>query len=101
MFERSVFNEDHPAGKDRLKVPGRDHARNHGPFGHRGREIIRLPDFIRNYAATTPDRRALHFERRDFTWAQFNDRCHRMAQALVNLGVKPGGRVAFRGQNSH
>ena len=63
--------------------------------------MIQFPDFIRKYAATTPDRRALHFEGRDFTWAQFNDRCHRMAQALLNLGVGPGGRVAFLGQNSH
>lgn len=63
--------------------------------------MIQFPDLIRKYAAATPDRKALHFEGRDYSWAQFNDRVHRMAQALIGLGVGVGDRVAYLGQNSH
>lgn len=63
--------------------------------------MIRIPDLLRKYAASAPDRRALHFEGRDFTWAQTNDRVHRMASVLHGFGVGPGDRVAFLGWNSH
>lgn len=63
--------------------------------------MIRFPDYIRKHAFQRPQARALHFEGRDFTWDQFCDRLHRMAQALHDLGVAPGDRVAFLGHNSH
>ena len=63
--------------------------------------MIRIPDLLRKYAAASPDRRALHFEGRDFTWSQTNDRVHRMASVLHGFGVGPGDRVAFLGWNSH
>ncbi|WP_375688307.1 class I adenylate-forming enzyme family protein [Pseudooceanicola sp. LIPI14-2-Ac024] len=63
--------------------------------------MIRYPDLIRKYAFQTPDKTATHFEGRDFTWVQFRDRIQGIGQALVDLGVNPGDRVAYLGQNSH
>ena len=40
-------------------------------------------------AAETPQKKATHFEGRDFTYAQFRDRIHAMGQALVDGGVQP------------
>lgn len=63
--------------------------------------MIRFPDFIRKHAFHRPDHCAMHFEGRDFTWAQMNRRCHAMAAQLVALGVEPGDRIAYLGLNSH
>lgn len=63
--------------------------------------MIRFPDYIRKHAHHHPDTRALHFEGRDFTWAEFSDRLHGTAQVLSDLGLAPGDRVAYLGQNSH
>ena len=61
----------------------------------------RFPDLIRKYAFKHPDKKATHFEGRDFTYAQFRDRIQAMGQVLADKGVKPGDRVAYLGQNSH
>lgn len=63
--------------------------------------MIHFPDLVRKNAFRTPDRRATHFEGRDFTWAQFCTRLHAMAHSLITKNVKPGDRVAFLGFNSH
>jgi acyl-CoA synthetase (AMP-forming)/AMP-acid ligase II len=63
--------------------------------------MIRYPDLIRKYAFRTPNKKATHFEGRDFTWAEFRDRIQGIGKALVDLGLKPGDRVAYLGQNSH
>ena len=54
----------------------------------------RFPDLIRKYAFLHPDKKATHFEGRDFTYRQFRERIHGMAQALADLGAAPGDRVA-------
>jgi fatty-acyl-CoA synthase len=36
-----------------------------------------------------------------FTYAQVGDRCERLAAGLLNIGVKPGDRVAYLSFNSH
>ena len=61
----------------------------------------RFPDLIRKYAFLHPEKKATHFEGRDFTYAQFRDRIQSMGQVLVERGVRPGDRVAYLGQNSH
>lgn len=63
--------------------------------------MIRFPDFVRKQACHRPDVNALHFEGRDYTWKDFNDRLHRIAKGLRGLGVRKGDRVAYLGQNSH
>ncbi|HSG66707.1 MAG TPA: AMP-binding protein, partial [Gammaproteobacteria bacterium] len=42
-----------------------------------------------------PDHTALIFEDRRWTYAQWHARIRRFAQALSDLGVRPGDRVAF------
>ena len=61
----------------------------------------RFPDIIRKHAFHTPDKAATIYEGRTYTWAEFSARVHGMAQALSDLGVKPGDRVAYLGMNSH
>lgn len=63
--------------------------------------MIRFPDLIRKYAFKHPEKKAAHFQGRDFSWAEFRDRVQGAGKALVDLGVEPGDRVAFLGQNSH
>ena len=36
-----------------------------------------------------------------FTYAQFGERCQRLAAALVRLGVRQGDRVAYLSFNTH
>ena len=43
-----------------------------------------------------PERTALVFEDRRWTYAEWHGRVHRFAQALADLGVRPGDRVAFQ-----
>jgi fatty-acyl-CoA synthase len=38
---------------------------------------------------------------KSFTYRQFGERTHRLANALVELGVKPGDRVSFLTYNTH
>lgn len=38
---------------------------------------------------------------REFTYAQFAERCHRLADALKALGIRPGDRVAYLSFNTH
>ena len=38
---------------------------------------------------------------KNFTYRQFGERTHRLATALVELGVKPGDRVSFLTYNTH
>jgi len=37
----------------------------------------------------------------EFTWEQFADRSSRLAAAFIEIGLKPGGRVALLALNSH
>lgn len=62
--------------------------------------MFRFPDLIRKYAFATPDRKATYFEGRDFSWTSLISRIHSMGQALIDLGITPGDRVAYLGQNS-
>jgi len=36
-----------------------------------------------------------------FTYAQFGDRCERLATALPKFGIEPGDRVAYLSFNNH
>ena len=67
----------------------------------RALRVIRLPDLLRKHAHHTPDKIAIHFEGRAFTWAAFSARAHSFAKALADLGLPKGARVAMLGLNSH
>ncbi len=51
-------------------------------------------EFLVIAGAIVPDRTALIFEGQLFTFAQLQDRVNRLANALSDLGVSPGDRVA-------
>ena len=38
---------------------------------------------------------------KQFTYAQFGERCHRLAAGLIAQGIKPGDRVAYLSFNTH
>ncbi len=56
---------------------------------------------LRHAMKTAPDKLAVVSADRKFTYAQFNDRCQRLAGALAALGLKHGDRVAVLSNNSH
>jgi len=53
------------------------------------------PDFLTIAVAICPDRAAIIFEGKRFTFGQLNERVNRLANGLSNLGIKKGDRVAF------
>ncbi|MCW2899478.1 MAG: O-succinylbenzoate-CoA ligase [Streptosporangiaceae bacterium] len=50
-------------------------------------------------ARMTPDRTAVIFEDRSWTYARLHERVTRLAHAFRGLGVRPGDRVAYLGPN--
>src|SRR2546425_11300352 len=57
-------------------------------------------DFLARSAMVYPDRIAAVEGDRRFTYAEFNQRIHRLASALRCLGVSPGDRVAVLAPNT-
>ena len=51
-------------------------------------------DFLARSAFVYRDRIAAVDGERRFTYAEFNQRIHRLASALTRVGVEPGDRVA-------
>jgi acyl-CoA synthetase (AMP-forming)/AMP-acid ligase II len=63
-------------------------------------EIVTLGDAPRFHGRTRGDRRALHFEGRETSWAAFDRNTARAANALAAEGIGKGDRVAWLGKNS-
>jgi fatty-acyl-CoA synthase len=57
--------------------------------------------FLRRTALAYPDRTAVEDGARSWTWAEFDERCRRLAGALVARGLRPGDRVAVVAANGH
>ena len=60
-----------------------------------------VTDFLRRAASVYPDKLAVVDGARRFTWAEFEERAHRMANALAALGLRKGDRVCILSPNSH
>jgi len=58
-----------------------------------------VADISRVHAAERPDAVALDFNDRATTYRQLDERASRVAQGLIALGQKPGGRVGYLGKN--
>lgn len=58
-------------------------------------------DFLTITAAICPDKEAIVFEGKRFTFAQLNDRVNRLGNALLKLGVNKGDRVAMMQVNTN
>ena len=52
-------------------------------------------DFLNIATAICPDKTAIVFEGKRYTFSQLNERVNRLANGLIKLGVKKGDRVAF------
>jgi acyl-CoA synthetase (AMP-forming)/AMP-acid ligase II len=64
-------------------------------------EIKTLADTPRYWGRKTPDAVALVDAVGKVTFAELDDRSNRVAHALVTMGVGPGDRVSYLGQNSN
>jgi fatty-acyl-CoA synthase len=60
---------------------------------------IGLANWFRERALRTPERRALHFEGRDWSYGAMQREIEDCAGRLAALGIKAGDRVAFLGLN--
>jgi len=60
---------------------------------------IGLAHWFGERALRTPERKALHFEGRDWTYAQFQQEIEAVAAGLAARGAARGERVAFLGHN--
>ena len=56
---------------------------------------------LRHALKSAPDKLAVVSGERKFTYAQFNERCERLAGVLQTLGLAHGDRVAILANNSH
>ena len=61
---------------------------------------MHVTDALRRAAIRHHDRTALVFERRSWTWGQFENRVARLATVLRELGIGDGDRVAMLANSS-
>ena len=61
--------------------------------------MARIYDVVERWVAATPDRTALSFGDRRWTWRELDDRIRRAAGALRAEGIVPGDRIAFLDKN--
>src|SRR3954449_794070 len=59
-----------------------------------------LAEMVRERARSRGNAVAYEFEGRQTTFAEFDIKTNRVANALIALGVKPGERIAYLGKNS-
>lgn len=57
------------------------------------RQLI-LGEVLARWARKTPDREALVFKDKRYTYSQFNERVNRLANGLMGLGIEKGDKVA-------
>jgi fatty-acyl-CoA synthase len=61
---------------------------------------MNIAHWIENWAVATPEKIAIRFEGADISYPEFNEQIKASARMLRNeLGVRPGDRVAYLGQN--
>ena len=61
---------------------------------------MNIAHWIDKWAVATPQKTAIRFEGQEISYPEFNDQISASARALRNeLGVRPGERVAYLGQN--
>jgi len=58
-----------------------------------------LGDLIKRNRTLSPDNPAVIFEGKQFTWADFDERVNRLANVLLNLGVRDGEHVIILSKN--
>ena len=62
--------------------------------------MMNIASWIEKWATATPAKTAIRFEGQEISYPEFNDQIKASARMLTGeLGVKPGDRVAYLGQN--
>jgi acyl-CoA synthetase (AMP-forming)/AMP-acid ligase II len=61
--------------------------------------LLTLSDAVATHARLQPRKTALRDSRRSLSYAQWDERATRLAQALIGLGLNPGDRVALLAYN--
>ena len=59
-----------------------------------------ISDAIARHARERPDDPCITYQNRTLTWAEFDRRLNRVANALIALGIAPSEKVALVGRNS-
>ena len=60
-----------------------------------------LGDLVQRNSKLFPNKTAVIFEDKRFTWVELNERVNRLANALLSLGAKRGDHVAVLSKNCH
>jgi acyl-CoA synthetase (AMP-forming)/AMP-acid ligase II len=63
------------------------------------RPVLKLGEILAAHARLQPDKIGARDSRRSLTYAQWNSRARRLANALLGLGLRPGDRVAVLAYN--
>src|SRR4030095_15647505 len=63
------------------------------------RSVLNLGEILTAHARLQPDKIGVRDSRRVLTYAQWNARACRLANALLGLGLEPGDRVAILAYN--
>ena len=63
-------------------------------------QLANLADMVRDRANSRGDALAYEFEGRQTSFAEFDVKTNRVANALIALGVRPRERIAYLGKNS-
>lgn len=58
-------------------------------------------NLLKQNAEKFPEKEAITFESKRFTYSQFNERVNRLANGIIDLGIKKGDKVAILFQNSN
>jgi fatty-acyl-CoA synthase len=70
-----------------------------GEFQGRGAKHMLIGHWIERWAQARPQKTAIYFEDRRYTYAQFFERIDRAAGYMISKGVKKGDRVAILSYN--
>src|SRR5678816_1212627 len=63
-------------------------------------KLSNLADMVRDRAKSRGDALAYEFEGRQTSFAEFDVKTNRVANALIAMGIKKGERIAYLGKNS-
>jgi long-chain acyl-CoA synthetase len=61
--------------------------------------ILNLASFIEQHAFLTPNKEAIVFGEKRYTYSQFNSFANKVANSLVEMGIKPGDKVGLASPN--
>jgi acyl-CoA synthetase (AMP-forming)/AMP-acid ligase II len=102
--KRFAFVADND-GRLRIKLPANiiPSVNNNNAYGRNmsaTQAPANLAEMVRDRAKSRGDALAYEFEGRQTSFAEFDIKTNRVANALIALGVKPGERIAYLGKNS-